>query len=388
MKVFYDHQIFELQAYGGISRYFYEIVERNKGRFEAFVSVRNSENQYVGRMRGLDSSRVRRSGSSDDFLFRLQFRGKQRLFDLRNRMFPIFDAHRANIAWSTARMDEAEFDLFHPTYYDPYFVDHLKGRPYVVTVHDFIHEVFPEFFDPRDPTPGNKRLAIQGAKCVIAVSECTKGDIVRFCGVDPSRIHVVYHGSSLGVAPEEGGQSVAHELPKSYLLFVGRRHNYKNFQFLVEAFAETCRKHPDVHLVCAGSPFDARERRFFSNLGVTGKIVSIQTQDGGLQELYSNALGFVLPSLYEGFGIPILEAFSCNCPVAVSDASCLPEVAGDAALYFAPKDFDRLTGVLDTLISDDAVRENLRQKGCARLKMFSWEKAAEETFAVYQKALA
>ena len=232
----------------------------------------------------------------------------------------------------------------------------------------------------------HKKMILSGASAIIAVSENTKKDIVRFCGIDPSRIDVVYHGSSF----KEGHQPRTKEanLPEKYVLFVGRRHNYKNFLFFVQAFEKLHRAFPDLYLLCAGSPFDAKERRFISNLDLETCVRSIGASDTVLHQLYSKALFFILPSLYEGFGIPILEAFACGCPVACSTASSLSEVGGDAAAYFDPKDFDGIIGALEKLIRDESYREALKSKGKERLRLFSWAKAAEETYKVYLKALA
>ena len=153
MKVLYDHQIFEIQEYGGVSRYFFEIIQRNKDRYDVAIPVRHSRNRYVGKIRGLDASAVRRNGFSDDFMFGLEFRGKKRIYNARNRLVPAMDAQKANRDWTLRWMRDNDFDLFHPTYYDPYFLDCLKGRPYVVTVHDFLHEVFPEILRPARSHP-------------------------------------------------------------------------------------------------------------------------------------------------------------------------------------------------------------------------------------------
>ena len=388
MKVFYDHQVFEVQSYGGASRYFYEIIERNRNRYEAEIALRRSQNQYIDKIRSLEARKVNRAGFLDDFFFGLQFRGKERIYRARNRLFPLMNAAEQNRKWSIKMLRDGGFDLVHPTYYDPYFLDALGGRPFVVTVHDFVHEVFPEFFDPRDPTPIHKKALIDSAKCIIAVSQKTKDDIIKFCGTEPSRIDVIYHGSSFEA---DATSKVAHKevaLPESYLLFVGRRNNYKNFEFLAEAFGFLLKKFPDIYLLCAGLPFNARETRYFDNLDISQRVLSFQADDAMLKMLYSRALALVIPSLYEGFGIPILEAFACGCPVAASSSSCLPEIAGDAAQYFNPKEIDEMLGVLEAFVEDSSLRIDLTKKGHERLRLFSWEKAADETFRVYQKALA
>jgi glycosyltransferase involved in cell wall biosynthesis len=173
-----------------------------------------------------------------------------------------------------------------------------------------------------------------------------------------------------------------------YLLYVGTRSGYKNFSFFIESIAELLRKNEDLHVYCAGwKPFTFDEKKKFRDLNIHKKVHYIQIKDYSLKELYQNARAFVFPSLYEGFGLPVLEAFSCRCPALVSDRSSLPEVGGDSALYFNPQDSASMMNAVERIISDENLRIQLMNKGSERVKFFSWEKTANTTKRIYENVL-
>ena len=140
-------------------------------------------------------------------------------------------------------------------------------------------------------------------------------------------------------------------------------------------------------MVCTGKPFSDSELQQISNYNIASNIIQIATKDKDLNELYSRALLFVYPSYYEGFGIPILEAYACNCPVALSNTTCFPEIAGDAGAFFNPYSINSIADTIINVISDKSKRTKLIKAGQERLKLYSWEKAARETENVYLKTL-
>jgi glycosyltransferase involved in cell wall biosynthesis len=171
-------------------------------------------------------------------------------------------------------------------------------------------------------------------------------------------------------------------------LYVGERCRHKNFNTLLRAFASLAAAFPSLHLVCASQKaFDRSELGLIRELGLAGRCTSLTVDDEQLKFLYENAALLVYPSLYEGFGLPILEAFASNCPVALGDTSCFPEIAGDAAFYFDPSDVTSIAQALKRLLSDSALRHELMRRGQERLRSFSWTTAAERTVAVYRKCL-
>jgi len=374
MKILYDHQVFTWQEYGGISRYYYELIKAQRG--SAGLSLVHSNNEYIVADPELGALVTRKPIIARPSKIQRLFTSKKS----RRRK----SAEVINLAHSIEQLKAGAYDLFHPTYYDRYFIEHVGGRPFVLTVHDMIHELFPEHFQLRDPASAQKRELVQKAAHIIAVSECTKKDLMDLYGVAESRITVIYHGSSL----RADGPSAQLVLPEKYFLLVGSRGTYKNCYFTVRALRDVLNRFSDVHLVFAGGgPFSEEERGFFFGLGLAERVHQAPAPDEALRSLYARAEAFIFPSLYEGFGIPTIEAFSCGCPVLSSDTAALKEVAGDAALYFEPKNVQSIQQAVVRILSEPGMREDLRKKGELRLQFFSWKKCAAQTVAVYEKVL-
>lgn len=371
MRVLFDHQAMDAQVRGGVSRYFHELILALSGGELAAARLPrlHTDNEYFRSPRtgpGLLHG-MRRARLTGKLVERAWRQARSRLNE------------RASIK----ELRRQDFDLFHPTYYDPYFLDHLKGKPFVLTIHDMIHEIYPEHFSPRDPTREHKALLAREAAGIIAVSSRTRSDIVRYLEIDPEKIQVIHSANSL----TGGGEALA--VPASYVLYVGARNRrYKNFGQFFQAFASLAAVHPDLHLVCVNEKgFTRTELDQIERAGLGSRCTNISASDGQLIFLYGHAAVFVYPSLYEGFGLPILEAFAAGCPVALSNSSCFPEVAGDAALYFDPSDVRSMMEAIEIILSDSVWRRALVQRGQERLKKFSWAKTAERTAALYEKCL-
>jgi len=174
---------------------------------------------------------------------------------------------------------------------------------------------------------------------------------------------------------------------KDYILFVGHRDSYKNFNRFLEAVSPLLLKY-DLKLLCTGPIFNNVELEFINNLNINDKVIHIFVAEDKLKDLYSNALFFVYPSLYEGFGIPILEAFSSGCPVLLSNASCFPEIAGDAAIYFDPYSLEDMQQKIRDLLLSSSRQDEYRKKGYDKIKQFSWKKTAIETYDLYSDSLS
>lgn len=384
LRVLYDHQIFEEQVFGGISRYFTALVA-NLRAFDSEVAVVRSDNQHLlslPDMRGRVQSPKR---EIDAWLGSFNFRGKRRLFEFMRRVRGEPSDRELNRRHSLQRIDRGNFHLFHPTYYDPYFIAALGSRPFVLTVHDMIHELFPGDFPPGDPTSRRKRELCHRATRIIAVSESTKSDLIDHLDVDPGKIDVVYHGVT--ISPAGPADPFVARLPQKILLFVGKRSGYKNFRFFVSSIADLLRQDRHLQLVCTGETFSAQERALFRRLSITGSVMHIPATDRQLTLLYRRATAFVFPSLYEGFGMPILEAFACRCPVVLCDTAAMREVADDAGLFFPPNSCSDLVAAVSRILTDHALRDELIERGSQRAARFSWQNTAAETAAVYQRAM-
>ncbi len=361
MKVLYTSEIFNNQKFGGVSRYFVEIIDNLDADVKYSLPVCVSENEYLKEKKIV---KIIRSLSD------MNFYEKRKILRNINKILFLYKCWRK------------DFDLVHPTYYDPYFLDHIGEAPFVVTVHDMIHELYPQFFKAGDVTmtTAHKKLLCEKAAKIIAISENTKNDIVEIFNIDPSKIEVVYHGVSFVVSDNFNTL----DLPSKYILFTGNRTCYKNFDRFAEAFSKLDKEY---HLVCTGSKFSKEENALIDKLSIKDRIHVMYVSDKELVEIYSRAELFVFPSEYEGFGLPILEAFATNCPIALSNASCFPEIAEDAGVYFDPLDVESIFSAMKQVLENDVIKKMLIKNGKKQLAKFSWKRAAEETSAVYKSVI-
>jgi glycosyltransferase involved in cell wall biosynthesis len=278
--------------------------------------------------------------------------------------------------------------LMHATYYQERR-SAPKGTPLVITVHDMIHEIFPEYFGLADPTSTDKKTAVSRADHIICISESTRRDLIRIFGVPPQKVTTVHHGFS-GMDAAATGFPTADLTQRPYLLFVGQRAGYKNFQRLLEAFIDSRSLRDSFDLIAfGGPPFDAGEIRALAAARLRKGQVRHETGDDSvLAKRYRNASAFVYPSLYEGFGLPPLEAMAQGCPVISSNTSSMPEVIGDAAEYFDPTDVSSIAQALLNVLGSAAHSAELVRRGHLRVRQFSWEKCARETRAIYQQVIS
>lgn len=263
------------------------------------------------------------------------------------------------------------------------------GGSSVVTVHDLTNQLFPRRADLRSWIYYRHilRIGATRATSVIAVSRNTRDDIVRLWGLASERVEVIHEAASplfdgRGAKPSRAGER--------YFLAVGTVEPNKNFARLLEAYRAARSRLPEgAALVVVGQPgwrYDG-VLRSAREMGLDGSVRFIgYVSDADLADLYSGALAFVYPSLYEGFGLPPLEAMACGAPVIASRASSLPEVVGEAGLLVDPLDVEDIAAAMVRVASDPALKEAMRRAGRARARQFSWEECARRTLAVLEKA--
>nr|WP_262921691.1 glycosyltransferase family 1 protein [Pontibacter ruber] len=186
------------------------------------------------------------------------------------------------------------------------------------------------------------------------------------------------------LSPSIQDPTLKQNLPEQYLLFVGNRALYKNFQSYLRAISSLFRKYNNLHLICAGGgSFNKEELTLIATLRLQNRIRQVAINDEKLSTLYRHATAFVFPSLYEGFGIPVVEAFSCGCPALLSNTSSLPEVGGKAALYFDPTSAEEMIHATEQILENTELRNIYAQKGVARATNFQWQTTAECTGNLY-----
>ncbi len=255
----------------------------------------------------------------------------------------------------------------------------------VVTVYDMIHERFPDSFSPRDRGKQIKAHAVQRADHVICISENTRRDLIETLGIPEEKTSVCYLGCSLSTRIAQN----ATQKRSPYILYVGHRGGYKNFETLLRAYGHSTLLKSEFRLVCfGGGAFTSREKAMIEELGILPtSIKQVSGNDDVLAGLYNTASVFVYPSLYEGFGIPPLEAMSFDCPVVCSNAGSLPEVVGNAAEMCDPRNEENIRQAIVKVVTSSDLSRDLVSRGRLRVKIFSWERCAMETLATYKMIL-
>ncbi len=280
---------------------------------------------------------------------------------------------------------------FSPAHYLPRFCP----VPQVVTIHDLAYLYFPDDFTKKDlwQLKNWTSFSIKKAKQIIAVSKTTKKDIVKNYQVEENKIRVIYNGyekisQKLKVKSQKYNSKVKSKEP--FILFVGTIQPRKNLEVLVDAFDKFTQTNKNFKLVIVGKKGWLYENIFekVKTINLEKKVIFTDyVTDEELIWFYKNAFCLVLPSFYEGFGIPVLEAMNFDCPVVASYSSSLPEIGGDASLYFDPKNPDDLLDKLNSLKQNQESRKELITKGRQRIKDFSWEKCGKETLDVILKTV-
>lgn len=369
MKILYDSQIFRIQGYGGISRYFVNLAQRVAREEQVVVSAALHVNNYLAELpRGLVSGvkvakRPQRGG---------------RVFDWAGDVF------------ERVALSRACPDIIHETYYARKIITPTY-TPSVLTVYDMIHERFsnrfPQQFPQYDDTVARKAAAISRAYHVICISENTRLDLLERYQLDSSKISVVHLGYDLlngGKGSASPSSTLKDSLP--YLLYVGERAGYKNFQACLRAYASSAWLCDNFRIICfGGGAFRADEMELAKELAIKPhQLEQVGGGDDALISHYQHAAAFIYPSLYEGFGIPPLEAMALGCPVICSNTSSIPEVVGDAGEYFDPERIDSIRSSVEAVLQSAEKRAELIQKGFRKCNEYSWDRCATETLEIYR----
>jgi len=362
LQLLFDHQTFSTQKYGGISRYFATLQNKlgNAEDIHAKTGLFYTNNYYL-----------------KDYPPSLNTAFGKLLLKKQRKIY------KWNKKYSKYLVSKNNFDIFHPTYYDPYFIEVLK-KPYVITVHDMIHELMPEYFSPSDIASTHKRQCIENAAHIIAISETTKRDLKDILNIPDERISVIYHGFQPANIGQHHDAEPPINLENAYLFYVGDRTGYKNFPRFIRAIASLLRT-KNIKLICAGGgAFQYAETELFNRMKIKQQVSQISATDPQLNLLYQNAKAFIFPSLYEGFGMSILESFHNKCPIILSNTESFKEIAGDAAAYFNPYEEQSILQTIERVISDEQYAAELVEEGSKRLLNFTIEQCINKTTAVYK----
>jgi len=373
MRVLYDYRIFSLQRYGGISRYFYELIKAILQLKEKDIELFLFEGLYVNeyKLNKLKYSNFNYWGYKRPYI-----KKTGRIVSLLNNI--IFYLYRYNNNFKNKKI------VYHPTYYDVNIKKPYPENRIIITVYDMILEKFPQYFPYCDKELAKKQRTIKIADDIICISNNTKKDLLQYYDLDEGKIHVVYIGSNLEIKQVTENEYSRYKNKKPFILFVGKRGNYKNFTVLLDSYYYG-KFYRDFDLICfGGDNFNEDELQCITNYNLEKNIHLLTGGDEMLIILYKNASCLVYPSRYEGFGIPVLEAMKLRCPVIASNSSSIPEIAGNAALLFNSENRDELINKLNELLGNHRKRKSLIRAGLKQSKKFSWAKTAEQTIDIYR----
>jgi glycosyltransferase involved in cell wall biosynthesis len=362
MRVLYDGSIYAFQTVGGINRYFANIIKNLPPKFEPILTTRINHKLNYPKHPALK-------------VFSFPF------FHPKIISGPLGELYFIAIEQLTKP------DVIHPTYYFRLTGKSMSSRrcPLVLTVHDMIHEIYSDTMDHDGLIAHQKKEAILGSDAIICISENTKMDLMNRVKLPEDKITVIHSASEIDISISYGDEPIPDE---PYFLHVGARGLYKNFYGLCIALAKIAKTKKKTQLCVVGPPFNSEELKTIVDLNLMNRIQYYgNVTDSHLAKLYRCSIAFVYPSLYEGFGIPLLEAMSCGTVVIGANASSIPEVVGDAAILFEPSDKDSLYESLSFVLKHPENRSHFISRGYERAKNFSWEKTVEKTAQVYRSLL-
>jgi glycosyltransferase involved in cell wall biosynthesis len=364
MKIAYDHQTFTYQSYGGISRY-----------YTILAGELLKQNQDVGVFAGIHRNNYIADLPED------VVRGC-RLAKYPPKFGKVFQSLNHGI--SQVQMKLWQPDIIHETYYSTLPVLNTKAVR-VASVYDMIHELYRDQFSKRNKITQWKKNTFLRVDHILSISHSTKKDLVELFGIAEDKISVVHLGVDLSVFQTEKSKLIINDKP--YLLYVGTRSGYKNFSSFVKAFASSSQLKVNFDIIAfGGGKLNSAEHSLIKQLDLDSTHVrQVSGDDQKLTQLYANAAAFVFPSLYEGFGLPPLEAMAAGCPVVSSNTSSMPEVVRNAGEYFDPNNIESIRTAIEQVVFSEDLRRNLITTGYENIKSFSWQKCTTETLEIYQK---
>jgi len=350
IKILFDNQIFDLQKFGGISRMYAGIKnELNKtDEFDVSISIEKTDNEY------LKDSYPNGKGN--------------------------------NFAVSEERLNKGDFDIFYPTFFSPYFLLRIGNKPYVMSVHDMIPEIYDEYFSRNDLQIVGKREMVKHASAIEVPSECTKKDLVRILGVNEDKIHVIGRALNPGFGSKIYTSNV---MGFDYILYVGQRNAYKRFDWFIKHIASFLENHKDIHIVCTGKEFNEHEIKLITENNLWGRVHAIFADDVTMASLYKYAKFFVFSSEYEGFGLPVLESYKMGCIALLNDIEVFREITDGQGTFFKLKENEsNLSEVAEKIFSmSDQEKKAVLDAQYKILEKYSYERYIDNVKKLFTSVL-
>ena len=360
MKIIFNNTIFYKQKYGGVSRYISLLAkELIKNNIDVKIIAPLYKNKYLKEI-----SKINKKG-----IYIKRF-PDYKVFNFISNLLTIY------------YINKSESNIIHDTYYSSSLLK-IRNKTNILTIYDLIHEKFPHFYE-RNYISHRKKI-IENSDFFICISEKTRQDFIGYYKVPIEKTKVIHLGAEHILDYSKNIKSINFK-KKPFLLYVGSRSKYKNFKLLAKAVAKSDLIMNNFDIVCfGGGNFTKEEKNFFENNSITNFISIASGDDNILATLYSEATALVFTSVYEGFGLPMIEAMASKCPLFVSDIDITKEVCLSSAEYFDSQDSDDLKFKLENTLFDSLKLKELAHKGYNLSKKYNWKKCADKTIDVYKK---
>lgn len=330
LEIVFDHQIYDLQNFGGISRMYCDL------------SNELNHNEIISNYTGNGAAR----GEYQKYFSKFLIKSTNNEYLKNEYNSP---STETNLEYSIDELKKGNFDIFYPTFFNPYFLKYIGDKPFIMSVHDMIPELYPQYFSKNDIQILGKKEMVKKASAIEVPTQCTKDDLVRILGVDENKIHVI--GRAL---TPSFGEKFYDENPIGcdYILYVGQRNAYKRFDWFIKHIAPFLEKHKEIKIICTGKDFTEQEKKLFKKHKLLNRVNSMFADDVMMASLYKYAKFFVYSSEYEGFGLPVLESYKMGCIALLNDNKCFREVTLNKGEFFTLKeDESNLSDVAEKIIS-------------------------------------
>ena len=365
-KVFFDYKVFFEQPLGGASKYIFELTNLlNDLSCDAKIISAFHINDYLHNNKYVETI----------YKFNLHYpKFTRRAAEEFNRFY---------FNWHTRKEKP---NIVHFTDFNNYYINAFDGKK-IITVYDLIHEKFENLYSLPDDYKKKKFYFFERMDHIISISESTKKDLMKFYNINEDKISVIHLGVS-NKNDQNNFEKISNTIKKPFILFVGHRKRYKNFLRFIKAFSLSKNLVNDFDIVCFGKQsFDNNELSVIDKLRLKKNIHLVSGDDITLNYYYKNAELLVYPSLYEGFGLPLLEAMKNGCAVACSETSSLIEIGNDAVDFFIPDQEDSILSSLKRVLYSHDYKSKLIKNGYKNISNFTWEICAKKTLQIYEKLI-
>ena len=359
MKIFFDYKIFYLQKYGGISNYFVNLYEE--------MLYLNKDIYFISPL--YKNIHLKNKSFKNTRGYYTKF--------LPSKLNSLFDQY--NIYKTKKHIKTLSPDIVHETYYSHF---NNYNQKTFCTVFDMINEKFPKYFNKNEEITEMKKKTVKRSAHIFCISETTKQDLMYYFNIPEEKITVTLLASTF---KNKSKDSDNNKIFEDCLLHVGSRLGYKNFYNFIKAFSISQNLKKNFRIIAyGGETVSNYERNLINQLKMEKNIIFVDDKDYDLRFIYQNVKALIFPSLYEGFGLPLVEAMTLGCPIISSEGGSLKEIGGEGPVYFNPNDIENINFECERFLNSESLIKEKIIKGFEISKKFSWKKCSNQTLKIYE----